>query len=138
MSRHGLRVNRRTRPELPLVPLIDVLVMLVLFSFVTMRFASTQTLNITLPKVETAGKNVFQGTITIAIAKNGDMTLNGRPATREQLEGVLSRVKQVDRDTPVLISADKGTPLEHVTFVMDACRKTGLNKFSLQAAGASK
>ena len=38
----GLRVKRRVRPELPLVPLIDVLVMLVLFSFVTMRFASTQ------------------------------------------------------------------------------------------------
>ena len=40
----GLRAKRRVRPELPLVPLIDVLVMLVLFSFVTMRFASTQTI----------------------------------------------------------------------------------------------
>jgi biopolymer transport protein ExbD len=129
---NGLRVKRRTRPELPLVPLIDVLVMLVLFSFVTMRFASTQTLNITLPKVETAGKNAFQGTVTIGIDKSGAYSFNGKKATREQLEALLQRVKEVDRDMPVLISADEKTPLENVTAVMDACRRTGLNKFSLQ------
>ncbi|HEU5079386.1 MAG TPA: biopolymer transporter ExbD [Opitutaceae bacterium] len=129
----GLRGKRRVRPELPLVPLIDVLVMLVLFSFVTMRFASTQTLNITLPKVDTAGKNVFQGTVTIGIDKAGAFTFNGKTATREQLEALLQRVKNIDRDMPVLISADEKTPLEHVTFVMDTCRKTGLNKFSLQS-----
>lgn len=129
---NGLRVKRRVRPELPLVPLIDVLVMLVLFSFVTMRFASTQTLNITLPKVETAGKNAFQGRVTIGIDKSGAYSFNGKKATREQLEALLQRVKEVDRDMPVLISADEKTPLENVTAVMDACRRTGLNKFSLQ------
>jgi biopolymer transport protein ExbD len=129
----GLRGKRRARPELPLVPLIDVLVMLVLFSFVTMRFASTQTLNITLPKISTAGKNVFQGTVTIAIDKAGGLRFNQKPASREQLEALLVKVKNIDRDMPVLISADKATPLEHVTFVMDICRKTGLNKFSLQS-----
>jgi biopolymer transport protein ExbD len=131
MSR--LRVKRRSRPELPLVPLIDVLVMLVLFSFVTMRFASTQTLNITLPKVDTAGKNVFQGTVTIGIDKVGAYTFNGKAATRVQIEALLQRVKDIDRDMPVLISADEKTPLENVAYIMDACRKTGLNKFSLQS-----
>ena len=129
---NGLRVKRRARPELPLVPLIDVLVMLVLFSFVTMRFASTQTLNITLPKVETAGKNLFQGSVTIAIDKEGVIRFNGKAATREQLQSLLVEVKNMDRDMPVLISADKTTQLDDVTFVMDACRKAGLNKFSLQ------
>jgi biopolymer transport protein ExbD len=33
----------------------------------------------------------------------------------------------------VLIRADEDTPLKKVTFVMDACRKAGLNKFSLQS-----
>jgi biopolymer transport protein ExbD len=51
-------LNRRARkrPELPLVPLIDVLVMLVLFAYVTMQARVGSTLNITLPKVDTAGK----------------------------------------------------------------------------------
>ena len=57
-----LQHKRRKRPELNLVPLIDVLVMLIFFAFVTMQFKSASTLNITLPKVETAGKNEFRGT----------------------------------------------------------------------------
>ena len=60
-----LQNKRRKRPELNLVPLIDVLVMLIFFAFVTMQFKSAATLNITLPKVETAGKNEFRGNVTI-------------------------------------------------------------------------
>jgi biopolymer transport protein ExbD len=46
---------------------------------------------------------------------------------------LLEKVKQVDRDIPVLIKADETTQLKKLAFVMDACRKTGLNKFSLQS-----
>lgn len=123
----------RKRPELPLVPLIDVLVMLVLFAYVTMQARSGATLNITLPKVETAGKNEFRGTVTIAIDKNGDVSFNGKTVTDEQLMGLLREVRNVDKDIPVLIKADETTQLKKLAFVMDACRKTGLNKFSLQA-----
>lgn len=129
----GLRVSRRRRPELPLVPLIDVLVMLVLFAFVTMRFRNQTTLNITLPKVETAGKNEFRGTVTIAIDKDGAVSFNEATVSDEQLMALLQRVKEVDRDIPVLIKADETTQLKRLAFVMDACRKTGLNKFSLQS-----
>jgi biopolymer transport protein ExbD len=129
----GLRAKRRHRPELPLVPLIDVLVMLVLFAFVTMRFSSNATLNITLPKVDTAGKNEFRGTVVIAVDKHGKMTFNGKEATDEQLMELLVTVKNVNKDIPVLISADEKSTLDKVTFVMDACRKVGLNKFSLQS-----
>jgi biopolymer transport protein ExbD len=130
---NGLRVMRRRRPELPLVPLIDVLVMLVLFAFVTMRFSHQTTLNITLPKVETAGKNEFKGTQTIAIDKDGKISFNGRGIPDDALLGLLESVKNVDRDTPVLIKADETTQLKKLAFVMDSCRKAGLNKFSLQS-----
>ena len=129
----SLRQKRRRRPELNLVPLIDVLVMLIFFAFVTMQFKSMATLNITLPKVETAGKNEFKGTVTIGIDKDGQVSFNGQNVTDEQLLGLLEKVKQVDRDIPVLIKADETTQLKKLTFVMDACRKTGLNKFSLQS-----
>jgi biopolymer transport protein ExbD len=115
------------------VPLIDVLVMLVLFSFVTMRFQTNQTLNITLPKVETAGKNEYRGSVTIAIDKDGTISFNGKTATEEQLLNLLRQVHDINKDIPVLIKADETTQLKKLAFVMDACRKTGLNKFSLQS-----
>jgi len=128
-------LNRRARkrPELPIVPLIDVLVMLVLFAYVTMQARVGSTLNITLPKVDTAGKNDFKGTVTVAIDKDGTVSFNGKNVTDEQLIGLLKEVRNVDKDIPVLIKADESTQLKKLAFVMDACRKTGLNKFSLQS-----
>ena len=125
--------RRRKRPEMNLVALIDVLVMLIFFAFVTMQFKSAGTLNITLPKVETAGKNEFKGTVTLSIDKDGQVSFNGQTVTDQELLGLLEKVKQVDRDIPVLIKADETTQLKKLAFVMDACRKTGLNKFSLQS-----
>ncbi len=129
----SLYPKRRKRPEMNLVPLIDVLVMLVFFAFVTMQFKSAATLNITLPKVETAGKNEFKGTVTIMIDKDGIVSFNGQAVSDEQLLALLDRVKQVDREIPVLIQADETTQLKKLAFVMDACRKAGLNRFSLQS-----
>lgn len=123
----------RKRPELPLVPLIDVLVMLVLFAYVTMQARSGAVLNITLPKVDTAGKNDYKGTVTVAIDKDGGVSFNGKTVTDEQLISLLKEVRNVDKDIPVLIKADETTQLKKLAFVMDACRKTGLNKFSLQS-----
>ena len=133
-----LQRRPRPRPELPLVPLIDVLVMLIFFAFVTMQFKSAATLNITLPKVETAGKNEFKGTVTISIDKDGSISFsttpaNNRTVTDAELITLLEQVKKVDRDIPVLIKADETTQLKKLAFVMDACRRTGLNKFSLQS-----
>jgi biopolymer transport protein ExbD len=129
----GLYQRRRKRPEMNLLPLIDVLVMLIFFAFVTMQFRSASTLNITLPKVETAGKNEFKGTVTIGVDQDGVISFNGQVVTEDEIEGLLLQVKEIDRDIPVLIAADEGTPLKTVAFLMDACRKTGMNKFSLQS-----
>jgi len=132
-STGSLYRKRRRRPEMNLVPLIDVLVMLIFFAFVTMQFKSAATLNITLPKVETAGKNEFKGTVTIAIDKDGTISFNGKVVTDDQLIPLLERVHNVDKDIPVLIKADETTQLKKLAFVMDSCRKTGMNKFSLQS-----
>jgi biopolymer transport protein ExbD len=129
----GFYQKRRKRPELNLVPLIDVLVMLIFFAFVTMQFKSAATLNITLPKVETAGKNEFKGMVTISIDNKGVVSFNGKNIQDEELIALLERVHNVDKDIPVLIKADETTQLKKLAFVMDACRKTGLNKFSLQS-----
>lgn len=128
-----LQQKRRRRPEMNLVPLIDVLVMLIFFAFVTMQFKSAATLNITLPKVETAGKNEFRGNITISIDKDGKLALNGKTITDEQLIQALQEVKNINKDTPVLIRSDEKATLDRLTFVWDACRKVGLTKHSLQS-----
>lgn len=134
----GLLIRRRRRPELNLVPLIDVLVILVFFSFVTMQFRSPGALNITLPRVETAGTNTFEGAVIIGVDSEGVLTFGtdkfaARTVETSELQSLLLNVRKVTNDIPVLIRADETTPLKTLAFVMDACRKAGLNKFSLQS-----
>jgi biopolymer transport protein ExbD len=129
----GLREQRYRRPELPLVPLIDVLVMLVLFAFVTMRFNSSRTLNITVPKVETAGVNQFTGRIEIGVDRDGIVTVNGQLVDDANLEALLREVRDVNRDTPVLMRADETTQFGKVTQIWDLCRRLGLNNIRMQA-----
>ncbi len=129
----GLYGIKRKRPEMNLVPLIDVPVMLIFFAFVTMQFRTIATMNLTLPKVETAGKSELKESITISITKEGTVDFNGKPASMEALEELVHQVGSVTKDIPVVIRSDENTPLRYVTQAMDICRKQGLNKIRLQS-----
>lgn len=129
----GLYQKKRKRPELNLVPLIDVLVMLVFFAFVTMQFKQATTMNLTLPKVETAGKSELKDSITISITKEGTVDLNGRTATMETLAALVKEIGNISKDVTVVIRSDENTPLRFVTEAMDICRKQGLSKIRLQS-----
>jgi len=128
-----LTSHQRRRPELNLVPLIDVLVMLIFFTFVTMQFRSAVTMNITLPKMDSAGKSQFKGSVTIDIDKDGNIAVNDKRVPDDQLLPLLQQVHDADKDTPVLIKADETSQLKKLAFVMDSCNKSGLNKFTLQS-----
>ena len=124
--------KRQKRPELNLVPLIDVLVMLIFFAFVTMQFKSSTTLNITVPKVSTSGQNQFTGKVEIGIDKEGKISYNGRVMSIQSMEDLLKEVKNVSKDTPILVRADETSHFGVVTQVWDACRRLGLNKVVMQ------
>ena len=129
----GLYTRHRKRPELNLVPLIDVLVMLIFFAFVTMQFKSASTMNLTLPKVETAGKSELKESLTISISKEGTVEVNGRPTNMVGLQELVKQIGGISKDITVLIRSDENTPLRLVTEAMDTCRKQGLNKIRLQS-----
>jgi len=129
----GLYLKKRKRPELNLVALIDVLVMLVFFSFVTMQFRTMATMNLTLPKVETAGKSELKESLTISISKEGGVDVNGHTASIEKLDELVKEIGRVSKDVTVVIRSDENTPLRFVTQAMDTCRKQGLNKIRLQS-----
>jgi len=133
----GLYQKRRKRPEMNLVPLIDVLVMLIFFAFVTMQFRSATTMNLTLPKVETAGKSELRDAVTISITKEGVYTFQSgarsATVTPTELEQLVNELGGITKDITVVIRSDENTPLRFLTEAMDICRKNGLNKIRLQS-----
>ena len=116
-----------------IVPLVDVLIVLIFFFLMTMQFRNVTTLNLTMPKIETAGQNKFDKNIIIEIAQDGRFLVNGTSMEREQLEPALRQLKPVADDITVLIRADEDTLLKNLTFIMDSCRKSGLDRIRLQS-----
>lgn len=125
--------RRRNRPAINIVPLVDVLTVLLFFFLVTMQFKQVSALNITAPRIETAGQNEIREQIVIAVSPEGDFFLNDQPVDAAKLEAAIEMAGKNSPDMPVLLIADEDAPLKHVTRVMDICRGNQLNKIRLQS-----
>jgi biopolymer transport protein ExbD len=132
-STSDLIYRRRRQPAINIVPLVDVLTVLLFFFLVTMQFKQVSSLNITVPKIETAGENEIQEQIVIALSPVGEFFLNDRPLEKEELEVAIKLAGELTPDLPVLLVADEEVPLRFVTEVMDICRSHQLNKIRLQS-----
>lgn len=133
MPRSQLILRRRRTPVINIVPLVDVLTVLLFFFLVTMQFKQVSSLNITVPKVETAGENEIAEQIVIAVSPEGKLYLNDRPLRKEQLVDAMQLAGELTPEKPVLLIADENVPLKNVTEVMDICRSNQLNKIRLQS-----
>ena len=129
----SLIVRKRRQPTINIVPLVDVLTVLLFFFLVTMQFKQVSTLNITVPKIETAGENEIQEQIVVALSPEGEIYLNDRPVQKETLQAAMKLAGELTPDMPVLLIADEDVPLKYVTEVMDVCRSQKLNKIRLQS-----
>jgi biopolymer transport protein ExbD len=129
----GKLTRKRRKIVINIVPLVDVLIVLIFFFLMTMQFRNVTTLNLTLPKIETAGQNNFDKNIVIEINKDGDFLVNGAKLSREEFEPALRQLKPVADEITVLIRADEETLLKNLTYIMDTCRKSGLDKIRLQS-----
>ena len=125
--------RRRQMPSINIVPLVDVLTVLLFFFLVTMQFKQVSTLNITVPKIETAGENDIQERIIIAISPEGQIYLNDRPIEKFQLEAAIKLAGELTPELPILLVADEDVSLKFVTEVMDVCRSNQMNTIRLQS-----
>ncbi len=128
-----IQERRRRKAEINIVPLVDVLIVLIFFFLVSMQFRNMATLNIVLPKIETAGKSKMLEQIEIGISPEGQFFYNGEPLTRPQIEAAIKLAANFNKDALVLILADEESYLKHITFIMDTCRLAGLDKIRLQS-----
>ncbi|NBB79874.1 MAG: biopolymer transporter ExbD [Verrucomicrobia bacterium] len=125
--------RRRRPPVINIVPLVDVLTVLLFFFLVTMQFKQLSALNITVPKIETAGENEIREQIVVALSPEGQIYLNDRKVDKGAFESAIKLAGELTPDLPVLLIADEEVPLKHVTAVMDICRSHQMNEIRLQS-----
>lgn len=129
----SLRSTRRRSPRVDVIPLIDVLMVLILFFLTSMQFQELRAINVKLPKIETAGSNKITNQMIISISKEGEYYLNGNKDKLEEIGKVMKTTANLPQKPAVLVVADENVPLKHVTQVVDLCRNSGLDDFRLQS-----
>ena len=127
-------LNRnRKRPRIDIVPLVDVLMVLIVFFLVTMQFKNLRALNLRMPKIEPAGSNQLSNEIVLSLDRTGNYFLNNQPVTEEVLKGTLQTAGNLPQKPKVLLVADEEAALKIVTRLIDLCRENGLDDFRLQS-----
>lgn len=120
-------------PRVDVIPLIDVLMVLILFFLTSMQFQDLRALNVKLPKIDSAGSNKITNQLVVSISKEGEYFLNGNEDSLEKIGEVMKSSASLPRKPAVLVVADENVPLKHVTKIVDLCRESGLDDFRLQS-----
>jgi len=125
------RGHRRDFPEINLIPLIDVLLVILIFLMVTTTYARFAELQINLPEAEGDTAKEAPAQINVDVDAAGDYRINHRALAGGGVEGLrqaLFAAAAGEKEPVVVISADAHTPHQAVISVMDAARRAGLNR----------
>ena len=130
MNYRNSRVRRT--PRIDIVPLVDVLMVLIVFFLVTMQFRNLRALNVRMPKIEPAGSNLLSNEIVLSVDREGSFFINDREVVESELVQALTGSASMANKPKALIVADEDVPLKRVTRLVDLCRSSGLTDFRLQ------
>ena len=120
-------------PRVDVIPLIDVLMVLILFFLTSMQFQDLRALNVALPKIDSAGSNKISNQLVVSVSQKGEYFLNGNEDNLKKIGEVMKSSASIPRKPAVLVVADENVPLKHVTKLVDLCRESGLDDFRLQS-----
>ena len=123
----------KRKPRIEMIPLI-YLMFLILVSFVYGVFFMSvhRGVPVTLPLSSTA-RIEKQLTLTLTIQADGTVFLDKEQVPMETLGEILKLRAAENKETGVLLFADKNIPYQKLYTVLDLIRMAGLSQVSLQA-----
>jgi len=122
------RYIRRDDPEINLIPLIDVLLVIVIFLMVTTTYARFSELQINLPEAKGDSAKEMPAQITVNVDDRGSYAVNTTGVAYAGVESLVQALKTAageQRDPVIVISADAHASHQSVVRVMDAARRAG-------------
>jgi biopolymer transport protein ExbD len=91
------------------------------------------TIDINLPRAA-SGDESPPTPLNIAIGKDGELILNGSPATLDDVTAFAAKIILEKPDTAAILQADKSVTLERLTEIIDVVKSAGIKKvaFSIE------
>lgn len=133
------RGRQKEEPEINLVPMIDVLLVILIFLVITTTYSKFAELEINLPQstANAVDKNIERpNVIDISIDAAGSYTVNGASVKFSGIENLKNALQSAadDKSDPlIIINADAKATHQSVINVMEAARVAGYNKITFTA-----
>jgi biopolymer transport protein ExbD len=126
------RGRYREEPEINLIPMIDVLLVILIFLMITTTYSKFAGLEINLPTADAQAPQDKPNEIDVVVTATGSVLVNKTPVTGgvEAIGVVLRRAADGAQDPVVIINADAKAAHQNVIDVMQAARNAGLSHIS--------
>lgn len=133
------RGRSREEPEINLVPMIDVMLVILIFLMITTTYAKYTELAINLPTADAEQQLERPGEVTVLVNAQGQYIVNRAPLAFSSVDAFAGELRKAAaglREPVVVISADAAATHQAVVRVMEASRLAGLTHvtFTTQAS----
>ena len=125
------RGSRSAEPEINLIPLIDVVLVIIIFLMLTTTFSKVSGLEVNLPTAESEGVESVAEEIVVAVTAAGEVLVNSQPVGERSIDAIAAALgKAVAGDSAeapvIVINADAKAAHQSVVDVMQAAQRAGL------------
>jgi biopolymer transport protein ExbD len=125
--------------EINLVPMIDVMLVILIFLMVTTTYSKYTELQINLPSAQAERQADRPNEVTVLVSAQGQYVVNKTPVPYKSVEQLAQELRRAGaglKEPVVVITADAAATHQAVIRVMEAARVAGLSQitFTTQAS----
>lgn len=134
------RGRSREEPEINLIPMIDVLLVIIIFLMLTTTYSKFSGLEINLPTADATQQKEQPNEIDVAVTASGQVLINKSPVTGADVAAIseaLQRAAGGRNDPVIVINADAKATHQKVVDVMQAAQSAGYPHISFATQSAN-
>lgn len=123
-------------PGIQLAPLVDVLLLLLIFFLMTWNAARNENeLDVKVPKASAAKEKTAPiGDVIVNVKSDGNVVVNRRNLSSAELTELLKGLVQLNADQAVVIRGDEAGAYKNVVGVLNICSEAGITNVAFATA----
>jgi biopolymer transport protein ExbD len=133
--------TRKEDPEINLIPMIDVLLVIIIFLMLTTTYSKFAELRVNLPRADAEKQIERSNEINVTVSANGQYALQRRAIQYRDVAGLADELRRAGanmKDPVVIINADNNATHQSVIRVMDAARQAGYGQVAFAVEQTAK
>ena len=127
------RGRSQEEPEINLIPMIDVLLVIIIFLMLTTTYSKFSGLEINLPTADASKQAEQPNEVNVAVMATGQVLVNKAPLTATDVASIseaLRRAAGDAKDPVIVINADAKATHQSVVDIMQAAQTAGYPRIS--------